>query len=496
MPIIKKSKFESKSIKYNVIMNIILNFSNLVFPLISFPYITRVLTVENIGKINFYNTIGTYAVMLAGIGISTYGVRACSLRRNNKDILSRCVQELFLIKSVSTFFVVICLLSLFYFVRPLNQEPLLFLIECIYIIVSIFNLDWFFSGIEQYSYITKRAIFIRTLSIVALFIFVKEKNDYIIYALLTILSSVISTIVNLVYANKFISYKRQREEYYNIKQHIRPSITLFGAILAVSIYTSLDTIMLGIICGDIDVGFYAVAVKIKSVLLTLINSISTVLLPRLSYYVEQKLEDQYQLILNKSILVITLISLALTAFFMIEADNAILILSGKSYLPATKGMIILMPILLISGFSNIIGNQVLLPHEMDKCFTVAVSIGAITDFMLNIFLMPYFGFVGAAFATFVAEIVQASIQSFFARKYLKSSIDLSEIVKIFIVTLAVSYIVASLKKIINISLIADFTVMWLVYFALYICGLFIFKSSTLIYLFGIIKKTLKNIGNK
>ncbi len=492
MWIFKKNQLQGVSIKYNIVMNIILNLSNLIFPLVSFPYITRILGVENLGKINFFNTIGSYAVMLAGIGISTYGIRACALRRNDRKELSRCVQELFFIKIISTSIIIICLIGSFMLISQLRQEPMIFCIECIYIIVYIFNLDWFFSGIEQYSYITKRAILVRTFCILSLFVLVKTKNDYIFYAFLTILPSIISTVINLIYARKYISFKIFDKHCYNIKQHIYPSFTLFGAILAVSVYTSLDTIMLGLFCGDIEVGFYTVAVKVKTILLVFVNSISTVLFPRLSYYVELKLENQYQAVLKKSISVIVLLSLALTAFFIIEADDSILILSGKEYLPALKGMVVLMPILLISGFSNIIGNQVLLPHAMDNCFTKAVSVGALIDVVLNIFLIPAFGFVGAAIATLIAEISQALIQTFYARRYLRKSLNINEFIKTILVTFIVILIVIPVKRLIMLPAIISFMMIWLIYTILYIIGLVLVRSDTFYYFFEILKKALKH----
>lgn len=491
MWIFKKNKLKEMSIKYNIVMNIILNLSNLIFPLISFPYVTRILGVENLGKINFFNTIGSYSVMLAGIGISTYGIRACALRRNDRQELSRCVQELFFIKILSTSIIVICLIGSFMLIRQLREEPVLFCIECMYIIMYIFNLDWFFSGIEQYAYITKRAILVRTICILSLFIFVKTKGDYIIYACLTLLPSIISTVINLVYARNYITYKLFHKDSYNMKQHIHPSFTLFGAILAVSVYTSLDTIMLGFFCGDTEVGFYTVAVKVKTILLVFINSISTVLLPRLSYYVELKLESQYQSILKKSISVIVLLSLSLTTFFILEAEDSILILSGKEYLPAFRGMVILMPILLISGFSNIIGNQILLPHKLDHCFTKAVSAGALVDVVLNIFLIPALGFVGAAFATLIAEVTQALIQTFYARRYLKTCLNISELLKIIGVTFIAAMIMMPLKKIIILPAVIRFIILWLIYGTISIIGLVIMKSDTFFYLFGILKRTLK-----
>ena len=161
-------------------------------------------------------------------------------------------------------------------------------------------------------------------------------------------------------------------------------------------------------------------------------------------------------------------------------------------MPALKGMVVLMPILLISGFSNIIGNQVLLPHAMDNCFTKAVSVGALIDVVLNIFLIPAFGFVGAAIATLIAEISQALIQTFYARRYLRKSLNINEFIKTILVTFIVILIVIPVKRLIMLPAIISFMMIWLIYTILYIIGLVLVRSDTFYYFFEILKKALKH----
>lgn len=482
---------KTNSVKYNAVMNIILSISNLVFPLISFPYVTRILSVENIGKVNLYNNIGTYAVMLAGLGISTYGVRVCALRRDNKDELSKCVQELFAIKMISSLIVVAGLLIASLFIDTLSQEPALLLLQIIYIMFNIFSLDWFYSGIEQYSYITKRAVFIRLLSLLLLFAFVKDVDDFIAYAFLTIISTLISTVWNLLHSRKFVYLIRKQK--YDLKRHIKPSLTLFGAILAVSVYTSLDTIMLGFICGNADVGYYTVAVKIKTILLTLINAISTVLLPRLSYYIQENQFEKYNMMLRRSISIIMALSLPLTIYFILEAEQSVLLLSGNQYLASASGMRILMPILLISGFSNIVGNQIFLPHSMDNAFLRAVICGAIVGFIMNLILMPSYGFVGAAVATLIAECVQATAQTISARQFLKTNIDYRSLLKIIASTAVAAVGVFIFKGILRINYIAELIISCCIFGVIYLLFLRITKLEVYV---DIERQIFSSIRNK
>lgn len=165
---------KENSIKYNALMNILLTLSSLIFPLISFPYVTRILSVESLGQVNFMNSVGTYAIMFAGLGIGTYGIRACSLVRDNKEELSKTTHELLFLKTISTTIVIVALFGSVLFVKKFQNNFSLLLLQIVLIISNIFSLDWFFSGLEKYSYITKRSILFKFVSLVLLILFVKK----------------------------------------------------------------------------------------------------------------------------------------------------------------------------------------------------------------------------------------------------------------------------------------------------------------------------------
>lgn len=484
---------QTKSIKHNALMNILLNLSNILFPLISFPYVTRVLSVDGIGVVNFYNTLGSYAVMIAGLGISTYGIRACAMRRDNSKELSSCVKELFTIKLITSIIVIIILSILALFVTRISSNLKLLFIQIIYIGFNICNLEWFYSGIEQYSYITKRAVLVRFISVLLIFVFVKNTGDFICYGFLSVFGNLVSTIINIIYSKKFIDLSWTSLKELNIIQHIKPSLTLFSAILAVSIYTSLDTLMLGFISGDTDVGLYTVSVKVKTILLTFINSLSNVLLPRLSYYVKCELWDEYKKVLSKAISVIIFLAMPITIFFTIEASESILILSGKEYLSATIGMRILMPIVLISGISNIIGNQILIPNNLEKYFSKAVTIGAIIDLIFNFILMPKYGFVGAAVATLLAEIAQAFVQLCYSKNFLNNAINTVEILRIICCAVLAGGIITILKKYMQNTFLIEFCIIGICYIVLYVVGMLMLRSTTLRYVLGQVKGILSKL---
>ena len=456
---------EKVSVKKNAILNIIYTLVNILFPIVTFPYVSRVLMVEKMGTVSFFSSVSSYAIMFGTLGVSVYGIRACAKTRDNKSDLSQVVAELEVINIVATTVVVAVLALSSLYISRLNSEPILLFISLVLIFSSSFSFDWLYSGLEQYDYITKRTIIIKLIALVLVYIFVKEKNDYYIYALIMAFSTVGANALNFVHARKYVSLTGLKR--LQINRHLKPMLLLFSSILAVSVYTNLDTVMLGFMSGDREVGLYTVAVKSKTLLLTMINAISTVLLPRLSYYFSNKMEDECNKIVKKSVSIILMISIPLTVFFIFEARDCILLLGGREYIDATICMQIIMPILLISSFSNITGNQILIPLGKDSCFMRAVMAGAVIDLVLNIFMIPLYGAKGAAIATLVAEITQTLVQLFYSKHYIIPNTNWATILKIGISTFCCMVVLMLLQNILNVNSFVNLIVFSTIYFSMY-----------------------------
>lgn len=464
---------QNNSLKRNAILNIIYKLSSMIFPLIVYPYVSRILKAEYLGKVTFFSNISSYGMLLGSLGISVYGIRAVAKARNNKQKLSKTVKELFILNTIVTALVVLGLIISTVWVSKFRVDRWLFFISIAQIVISAFSMEWLFGGLEQYSYITKRAILFKLISLILIFSFVHTREDYIKYAFIMAISSVGNYVCNFIYSSKFINwYSKEKLE---LRKHLKPTLTLFASLLAISIYTSLDSVMLGFINGDNAVGLYDVAVKAKTVVLSLINAISTVLLPRLSFYVSQNNESLYKETIRKSIRIILMISIPLTVFFEVEAFDTILILGGESYRDAVLCMMILMPILVISGFSNITGNQVLIPHGLDKYYTKAVVCGAFIDLFLNIVFMPHFGIYGAAFATLIAEIIQMSVQTFYSRQYLRGQFNWPFIKRIVMAALVSGIVTVVVRNILLFNTIVNIMICCGVYGGIYILLLRWFK---------------------
>jgi len=476
----------NKSIRLNALLNIILTLSNIIFPLITFPYVSRILNPEGIGVVSFFSSIGNYGVLVASLGISTYGIRAVASIREDKNKLSRIVQELAVINIIMSGLVTLLLLGMALVIKQLSKESSLLLITSLTILSSPLALNWLYSGIEEYAYITKRSLIFKAFSLILIFLFVKKPADYVIYAGITLFSTLGSNILNVWHSRKFVYIKRYKN--LEFKKHFKPMFYLFASLLAVNIYTNLDTVMLGFINGNEAVGYYSVASKVKWILLSLITSISAVLLPRLSFYISKKNTSKFNKMLKESSAVIFFIAIPLVAFFIVEAQNSIQLLGGEKYISATLSMQILMPILVISGFSNITGNQILIPMNRERYFMFAVSLGALVNLGLNLILMPKLGIIGASMATLFAELTQMTVQFIYSYKYLAGNISKNNLRNVILATVIATIILIAVES--RIVLATPFLSLFIAgstFFSIYLGILLLLKEEVTIQLLQFIK---------
>lgn len=405
-----------RSIKYNFVMNLILTASNFLFPLITFPYVSRVLQVEANGILAYVTSIVSYFSLIASLGIPTYGIRAAATVRDDKRKLSKVVQELLIINIVLVGFVLIIYFIMLFTVPSMLVYRELFYINAIGIILNVLGVNWFFQAIEQYDYITVRSIIFRVLSIALMFIFVHQPSDYIIYGLILVLSSAGSNILNFKRLFKYITLKKQDK--YEFVPHFKPILILFAQSLVISIYTNLDLIMLGSIKDSYEVGLYTAATKLKLILLSVVNSLGNVLLPRMSYYVKRNMKEQFERVMAQALNFTLFISLPLAIFFTLNANESLLILAGEQYLGAVLSMQFLTIAVIPIGITGVLGIQVLTPLEKEKYLLISVIVGAVIDLLLNFILISSYGSSGAAFATMIAEFAVLLVQIYYTRELL------------------------------------------------------------------------------
>lgn len=409
------------SLKKNFIMNAILTMSSFIFPLITFPYVSRILGPTGTGKVSFATSLISYFLIIAQLGIPTYGVRACARVRDDKLELTRTAHELLFINLIMSAVSYILLGLCLAFVPRLQADKPLYVVVSFTIILTTIGMEWLYKALEQYTYITVRSIIFKFVALIAMFLLIHSKSDYVIYGGITILASSASNIFNFINAHKYIGMKPVGG--YNLKRHIKPVLIFFAMACATTIYTNLDNIMLGFMTTDADVGYYNAAVKIKNVLVSVVTSLGTVLLPRASYYVEHNDLSDFRRISAKALNFVVLLAAPLMIYFILFAKQGIYFLSGPEYTGSITAMKIIMPTILLIGLTNILGIQVLVPLGREKVVLVSEIAGAVTDLILNWIFIPQYKSAGAAFGTLMAELVVLIVQ------YYALSNEVSEIFK-------------------------------------------------------------------
>ena len=418
--------------------------------------------------------------MLATFGVNSYGVRATAQVRDDKLQLSKVTHEILAIN-----FAVMCFVYMLFFIAldvvpQLSSDPKLFIITSSMILFSIIGVEWLYKGLEQYRYITVRTIIFRLIALAATFLLVKEKSDYLVFAAITAFATVGSGLVNFINLRKIISLKFIGQ--YEFKRHLKPMFIFFLTSFAIAIYTTTDSAMLGFMTNDTEVGFYNAAIRIKAILLSIVTSLGVVLLPRLSYYIQNNMQSEFNAALNKSINFVFVIALPVVLFFILFAEQTILVLAGEQYTDTILPLKIVMLAIVFVGITNILGVQILIPLKKETALFTSVIIAAFVDIVLNLWLIPKFASVGCA------EFAVLCVQIYMVRTYLGILFVGIEYGKI-IISLALSGIVSYfLYPFISSYLIVNLAIIAIIFGIVYLLSLFVLKEKFINESFLMIKK--------
>lgn len=395
---------QEKSIKKNSILNVIKTVSSILFPLITFPYISRVLLPENVGKVNFGTSYISYFTMIASLGITTYAIRECSSSRGDRNILGRKASEIFSINICTTIVAYILLaISLIVF-RQLDSYRILIVIQSTSILFTTLGADWLNSAMEDFKFITLRTIFFQIISLLLMFTLVKTPDDYLKYAAITVFSSSGANVVNIFYRKKFCNVAFTKNM--NWRKHFKPIMLLFVMILAQTIFSSADQTMLGFMKGDYEVGIYSTAHKIENIISQVVSSLAWVVMPRMSLYFADGDYVKVNRMLKKTLALLMCIGIPSIAGVCVLAREIVMIIGGTSYLDAASPLMILMfsfAFSLIGG--SFLGNMVLLPSKHENTYMWICCITAVFNVALNFILIPYGGAKAAAFTTALSSML-------------------------------------------------------------------------------------------
>ena len=399
---------DGTSLKISFIMNMLLNMSSFIFPLITFPYVSRILLPFGTGKVSFAESLISYFTIFAQLGIPTYGIRRCAQVREDREKLTRAAHELLFLNLVMCALAYLVLAVVLLTVPKLYNDRELYVIISMAIILSAIGMEWLYKALEQYVYITLRSLLCKLVALIAMFLLIHRQEDYVIYGGITIMAASMSNIFNLLCVHKYIDIKPVGE--YNVKRHLRPIFIFFAMSCATTVYTNMDAVMLGFLASEEDVGYYNAAVKMKAVLVSVVTSLGAVLLPRASYYIECGMRDRFEAVTRKALNFVFLTAVPLMTYFILYAKEGIYLLSGPAYAYSVLPMKIIMPTLLLIGITKVLGLPIMVPLGKETAVLCSEIAGAAVNVVINALLIPRFASVGAAIGTVAAEFVVLVVQ--------------------------------------------------------------------------------------
>lgn len=404
-----------KSLKTNLFMNVIYVLASTLFPLIIFPYVSRVLGAEAFGRVNFFITIATVFIITSNLGIPTYGVRELARVRNDKEKLSELFNELFTSEVILMIVSLAIYLTVPLFFPRIRSDLLLLLITGLNIIFNIFGVLWLFQAKEDYIFITVRTIIVQTMSLVLIFLFVKQPSDYHTYAFITAFSTSVCNLYNFFHASKYVSISLTTPK--RLLRHFKPVIIFFLTTAAIQAYCLVTVIFLGFIRDNEAVGYFTAAQKINTAILGVITSVSSVLLPRVSFYVKNHMWQEIDDVLAKTFSLILFISLPTCVLLYTFSSDIITVLCGTGFSRAISLSRILSPKILLTSVSTVIAFQILIPLGKEKYFLLSCLYGTVISVGTSLLLIPSVGETGSAIAYVVAEIVIAIALLYYAREF-------------------------------------------------------------------------------
>lgn len=419
----------SKSIAKNFMYNLLLQIVTLFMPLITVPYVSRILGKEGVGVYSYTLSIAQYFIILGTLGISMYGNRQIAYVRDDKKEMSRTFWSITFLKIITTSIALIVYIIVFGFNKTYG---LIYLIQAINIVAVTIDISWLYMGLEDFKKTVTRNLAVKVIGVTCIFIFVKSYQDLNKYIFINALMTLLGNLVMWVYVPRTVSSIKIK--FNDIMKHVIPALQLFIPQIAVQIYLVLDKTMLGTLTNVGQVGLYEQSEKIIKLVLGLVTSLGVVMLPRMSNTFANGDNKKMNGYLNKSLRVISYVSIPMAVGLAAISNEFVPWFFGKDFSPVSHLMIILTPILFFIAISNVLGVQYLLPSNRTKEFTASVTMGAIINVILNLILIPKYKAIGTCIATVIAEFVVTLVQYISLRKNIENKALFKSIVRYMIAT--------------------------------------------------------------
>lgn len=412
---------ERKSIKKNYLFNLCYQVLLIITPLITAPYIARVLEADGVGVISYVSSVATYFTLFATMGITTYGQREISYVQDIKNLRSNTFWNIKVFQS----FTAIIIFVIYIFFAILQENPYIYIIFSLNILSVVVDVSWFFQGLEEFGKTILVNIVFKLSGIIYIFLFVRTKDDLLVYAFGLSFFTFLGNISLWKYLPRYIE-KIDRKNIHPFKD-VKMVLSFFLPTIAIEIYTVLDKIMIGVITKDaFENGYYEQAIRISKLTLSIVTALGVVMIPRIGYHFKRKDYEEVKKLIYRGYQFVWFIGIPICLGLIVVAKNFIPWFLGDGYDKVVSLIGILSFLIITIGISNVTGMQYMIPTGKQKTFTYTVIIGACVNFILNLILIPKFQSTGASIASVVAEMSITIIQLVTVRK----EISIWEVVKL------------------------------------------------------------------
>lgn len=407
----KKEIEKNASLKTNIIYSTVYQVLILIIPLITAPYVSRVLGATNLGIYSYTQAFANYFVLFAMLGVANYGNRSIAQVRDNPKLLSKTFWEIYVFQIFIT--ILVSVIYIIYCFTSISKNRVIYLLQFLYVISAGFDINWFFFGIEKFKLTVTRNTIIKIINAILIFVLVKEKSDLAIYTLIMTLGTLLSTAVLFPFLPKYISFERIKIK--NVIRHVKPNLVLFIPVVAISLYNIMDKLMLGYFSTTDEVAFYSNEEKIAQLPNSIIMAVGNVLMPRMSNLIAVGNQKKGLELFDKS-MIFMIVSSILLAFGMGSVSDVFAPwFYGKEFAKCGVYILWLCPTIVFKSIAGSIRTQLIIPMERDNVYIFSVSAGAIINLIANYFFIPLYQGLGAVLGTVLAEGVVCIIQMFMTR---------------------------------------------------------------------------------
>lgn len=414
------------SLKKNLFYSILLILANYVFPFLTYPYVSRVLGVENIGACNFVDSVINYFILFSMLGLDSLGVREIAKHRDNKEELDRTFSNLFVVNVALTSFMLIVLAIMTFAVPKFAAHKDLMLFGAFKLLFNSLLVEWLYKGLENFRLITIRSLIIKTLYVVLVFILVRTPQDVWIYYLLSCLLVVVNALVNILFAHRSVHLSFSGIKFLATFKSL---FTLGLYAILTSMYTTFNVTFLGFVAGEVEVGYYTTATKIYYMVMALFSAFTGVMMPRMSNLVSSGDMDKFKSFFHLSVEVLFGFSLPIIIWMMIMSSDIVGLIAGPGYAGAVLPMTIIAPLVFVIGYEQVLVLQTLVPLGKDRILLRNSIIGAGSGLLLNVLLVPIFAAVGSSIVWIVSELLILVLSQIAVAQSIEIPFPIAELVK-------------------------------------------------------------------